>query len=177
MYKHSCDSHRIPTWTDEPAGPPILQVCAAAGWPLGWRHSPPPLALTPSPSSSPSPGLTAPANAKALSISNTRHRCARIPSREYFSLFWTKITKHENQREILGDFYQVPYFILHCFIYYPSELQCVGNAGIKPGGFATFAVAVRQENLVTMRYIAKRTRVQGKYKITNNKPLLPIRDV
>ncbi len=71
VYTLSSDSQSIPTWTDEPAEPPILQVCAVAGWPSGWLHSPPPLALTPFPSSSPSLDLAAPANAKVLSIGNT----------------------------------------------------------------------------------------------------------
>ncbi len=68
------------------------------------------------------------------------------------SLFWTKVTENKNQRDILGDFYKVPYFIQHCFICRPSELQCVENPGTEPGWFATFALAVTQENLV--RYLA-----------------------
>jgi hypothetical protein len=67
----------------------------------------------------------------------------------------------KTQREILGDFfYKLPYFIQHCFTCRASELQCVGNAGIEPGGFATFALAVTQENMV--RYLAKRTRLNIK---------------
>jgi hypothetical protein len=48
-----------------------------------------------------------------------------------------KVTEHENQREIFGDFHKVPYFILHCFICCPSKLNCVENAGIEPGCLAT----------------------------------------
>jgi hypothetical protein len=106
VYTLSSDAHSSPTWTDEPAEPPILQVCAVAGWPSGWRHSPPPLALTPSPSSSPSPGSAAPANAKALSIRNTgtysvilrdRYQYARKGKIPTF-LNEGKVTQHENPK-------------------------------------------------------------------------------
>jgi hypothetical protein len=98
----SSDSHSSPTWTDEPTEPPILQVCAAAGWPSGWRHLPPPLAPTPSPSFSPSPGLTAPANAKhfQLAIRVRKNFFKRI------LVIFTFLNEgeHENKREILGNF-------------------------------------------------------------------------